>query len=90
MRKIAGQERVKSKPIFIDISNTSDLIEVFEGLHEVNCESHLSTLDLLVKVDYGWVAIGRSEGRYIIVDVNLIKEQCWQVFVDWLKKKGEE
>ena len=55
----------------------------------MNCEIPLSTLDLLVRVDYGWAAIGRSEGRYVIADVNLINEQSWQVFVNFLKKKEQ-
>ena len=87
MRKITGQERIKSKSLFIDISKTSDLLEIFDGLVEVSSEVPLSTLDLLVRVDYGWAAIGRSEGRYIIADVNLIEEKSWDVFVNFLKKK---
>jgi hypothetical protein len=48
------------------------------GIRKGELESSLNALDILIKIDYGWIAIGRNtENHYIMIDVNLIKEDSW-------------
>jgi hypothetical protein len=45
-------------------------------------ETEVDKLELLVKLSYGWVVVGRSkEKELFVVDVNLIKMEYWTVIV---------
>jgi hypothetical protein len=74
LRKKTGEKRMKPLIKLVDISNKEDLLSVISGLKLIVTSSNLEYLDLLIKVRYGWMAVGRTmDSEYIMIDVNLIK-----------------
>lgn len=66
----------------IDLTKKIKLLDLITNIQEVEVESAIDSLEMLVKIDYGWLAIGKRLNQYIMIDVNLIKEDSWRLLVD--------
>ena len=49
----------------------------------------MDSVDSLIKTSYGWLALGKSENQYVIVDVNLIKESSWNLLISIIAKRNK-
>lgn len=48
----------------------------------------MDSVDSLIKTSYGWLALGKSENHYVIVDVNMIKESSWKLLISFIAKRN--
>lgn len=82
IRKNLGLELGKHKVRTLEISDESLLESDLGEVKRLYSETEVDKLELLVKLPYGWVVVGRNkEKELFVVDVNLIKMEYWEVIV---------
>lgn len=90
-RKMENKALVKPSINMIDMTQKRGFLKELDSIKEVETETAVSRVELMVKVDYGWLAIGKSQdNEHIMLDVSLIKEDCWDFIVEAIKERKEK
>lgn len=88
MRKMYGKGKLKSPINIIDLTNKHALLRDLTCIQKIDTECAIESVDLLVKIEYGWLAIGKISNQFIMIDVNLIREDSWNLLVNILVEKN--
>jgi hypothetical protein len=87
---MCGQARLKHPVNMVDLSRRDQLLNELTGIRQIEAKTVISKVEMLVKFDYGWLAIGKLAGQPVVTDVNLIAEDCWDILVSSIANKKAE
>jgi hypothetical protein len=78
---------VKWNIAMMDLSSKQGLLSELYPIKQVQTESPLDSVEVLLKVEYGWIAVGKSGGQHVMMDVNFIKQHHWDTLLEHLGKQ---
>lgn len=75
----AGSNIKKSRLKMLEYGTLASFNEKFGELKKIYEEALMEKMEILVKVQEGWLALGSSKLRgFFVIDVNLLHENVWE------------